>query len=210
MKTKLFDKTGKETGKVTLNDSIFKQDINKALLWENITVLLKNQRKGLASTKNKTEVRGGGKKPHRQKGIGWARAGTIRSPIWRGGGVVFGPKPRDYSVRVPKKKKLKALLSSLSVMAQENKIMVIENLDIETPKTKNLAKILESINLRNTKILMGVDVISKNIKLAGRNIPCVNVKRVDDINCLDVLAAEYLLVTKKGLEKLEKRCATKK
>jgi large subunit ribosomal protein L4 len=210
MKTKLFDKTGKETGKVTLNDSIFKQDINKALLWENITVLLKNQRKGLASTKNKTEVRGGGKKPHRQKGIGWARAGTIRSPIWRGGGVVFGPKPRDYSVRVPKKKKLKALLSSLSVMAQENKIMVIENLDIETPKTKNLAKILESINLRNTKILMGVDVISKNIKLAGRNIPYVNVKRVDDINCLDVLAAEYLLVTKKGLEKLEKRCATKK
>lgn len=210
MKTKLFDKTGKETGNITLNDSIFKQDINKALLWENITVLLKNQRKGLASTKNKTEVRGGGKKPHRQKGIGWARAGTIRSPIWRGGGVVFGPKPRDYSVRVPKKKKLKALLSSLSVMAQENKIMVIENLDIETPKTKNLAKILGSINLRNTKILMGVDVISKNIKLAGRNIPYVNLKRVDDINCLDVLAAEYLLVTKKGLEKLEKRCATKK
>lgn len=210
MKTKLFDKTGKETGKVTLNDSIFGQDINKALLWENITVLLKNQRKGLASTKNKTEVRGGGKKPHRQKGIGWARAGTIRSPIWRGGGVVFGPKPRDYSVRVPKKKKLKALLSSLSVMAQENKIMVIENLDIETSKTKNLAKILESINLRNTKILMGVDVISKNIKLAGRNIPYVNLKRVDDINCLDVLSAEYLLVTKKGLEKLEKRCATKK
>ncbi len=210
MKTKLFDKTGKETGNITLNDSIFKQDINKALLWENITVLLKNQRKGLASTKNKTEVRGGGKKPHRQKGIGWARAGTIRSPIWRGGGVVFGPKPRDYSVRVPKKKKLKALLSSLSVMAQENKIMVIEDLDIETPKTKNLAKILESINLRNTKILMGVDVISTNIKLAGRNIPYVNLKRVDDINCLDVLAAEYLLVTKKGLEKLEKRCATKK
>lgn len=210
MKTKLFDKTGKETGKVTLNDSIFKQDINKALLWENITVLLKNQRKGLASTKNKTEVRGGGKKPHRQKGIGWARAGTIRSPIWRGGGVVFGPKPRDYSVRVPKKKKLKALLSSLSVKAQENRIMVIENLDIETPKTKNLAKILQSINLRDTKILMGVDVISKNVKLAGRNIPYVNLKRVDDINCLDVLSAEYLLVTKKGLEKLEKRCATKK
>lgn len=210
METKLFDKTGKETGKVTLDDSIFKQDINKALLWENITVLLKNQRKGLASTKNKTEVRGGGRKPHRQKGLGWARAGTIRSPIWRGGGVVFGPKPRDYSVRVPKKKKLKALLSSLSVMAQENKIMVIENLDIETPKTKNLAKILESINLCNTKILMGVDVISKNIKLAGRNIPYVNLKRVDDINCLDVLSAECLLVTKKGLEKLEKRCATKK
>lgn len=210
MEIKLFNKTGKETGKVKLNDRIFKQDVNKPLLWENITALLKNQRKGLASTKNKTEVRGGGKKPYRQKGTGWARAGTIRSPIWRGGGVVFGPKPRDYSVRMPKKKKFKALLSSLSVVAQENRIMVIENLDLEVPKTKNLVGILKSINLSNTKTLVGVDAISKNLKLAGRNIPYVTLKRVDDINCLDVLSAEYLLVTKKSLEKLEKRCATKK
>ena len=210
MEIKLFDKTGKETVKVKLNDRIFKQDVNKPLLWENITALLKNQRKGLASTKNKTEVRGGGKKPYRQKGTGWARAGTIRSPIWRGGGVVFGPKPRDYSVRMPKKKKFKALLSSLSVVAQENRIMVIENLDLEAPKTKNLVGILKSINLSNTKTLVGVDAISKNLKLAGRNIPYVTLKRVDDINCLDVLSAEYLLVTKKGIEKLEKRCATKK
>ncbi len=210
MEIKLFDKTGKETGKVKLNDRIFKQDVNKPLLWENITALLKNQRKGLASTKNKTEVRGGGKKPYRQKGTGWARAGTIRSPIWRGGGVVFGPKPRDYSVRMPKKKKFKALLSSLSVMVQESRIMVIENLDLEVPKTKNLAGILKSINLSNTKTLVGVDALSKNLKLAGRNIPYVTLKRVADINCLDVLSAEYLLVTKKGIEKLEKRCATKK
>ena len=210
MQTKLLDKTGKETGKVKLNDKIFKQDINKSLLWENVTALLKNQRRGTASAKNKTEVRGGGKKPYRQKGIGWARHGTTRSPIWRGGGVVFGPKPRDYSVRLPKKKKLKALLSSLSVKAQEDKIMVIENLDLEAPKTKDFAEILRNINLSDAKTLVGVDALSKNLKLASRNIPSINLKRVEDINCLDVLAAEYFLLTKKGLDKLEKRCATKK
>jgi large subunit ribosomal protein L4 len=210
MQTKLFDKTGKETGTVKLNDKIFKQDINKSLLWENITALSKNQRRGIASAKNKTEVRGGGKKPYRQKGTGWARHGTTRSPIWRGGGVVFGPKPRDYSVRMPKKKKIRALLSSLSVKAQEDKIMVIETLDLDAPKTRDFAEILRSINLRETKTLVGVDILNENLKLAGRNIPYINLKRVDDINCLDVLSAEYFLLTKKGLEKLEKRCATKK
>jgi large subunit ribosomal protein L4 len=210
MQTKLIDRTGKETGKIKLNDKIFKQDINEPLLWENITALLKNQRQGTASSKNKTEVRGGGKKPYRQKGIGWARHGTIRSPIWRGGGVVFGPKPRDYSVRMPKKKKLKALLSSLSVKAKEDKIMVIEDLDLDAPKTKDLAAIMKSINLSGNKTLIGVDTITKNLKLAGRNIPYVNLKRVDDINCLDILSSEYFLLTKKALQKLEKRCVTKK
>lgn len=210
MQTKLLDKTGKETGKVKLSDKIFKQEINKTLLWENVTALLKNQRKGTASAKNKTEVRGGGKKPYRQKGIGWARHGTTRSPIWRGGGVVFGPKPRDYSIHMPKKKKNKALLSSLSVKAQEDKIMIIENLDLEAPKTKDFVEILKNINLSNTKTLVGVEVHNKNLKLASRNIPYVNLKRVDDINCLDVLSADYFLLTKKGLDKLEKRCATKK
>lgn len=209
MQTKLLDKSGKETGKVKLSDKIFKQDINKSLLWENVTALLKNKRRGTASAKNKTEVRGGGKKPYRQKGIGWARHGTTRSPIWRGGGVVFGPKPRNYTVRMPKKKKNKALLSSLSVKAKEEKIMVIENLDLEAPKTKDLAEILRNINLSDIKTLIGVDALDKNLKLASRNIPYINLKRVDDINCLDVLAAEYFLLTKKGLDKLEKRCVTK-
>ena len=209
MQTKLLDKSGKETGKVKLSDKIFKQDINKSLLWENVTALLKNKRRGTASAKNKTEVRGGGKKPYRQKGIGWARHGTTRSPIWRGGGVVFGPKPRNYTVRMPKKKKNKALLSSLSVKAKEEKIMVIENLDLEAPKTKDLAEILRNINLADIKTLIGVDALDKNLKLASRNIPYINLKRVDDINCLDVLAAEYFLLTKKGLDKLEKRCVTK-
>ncbi len=209
MKTKLFDKHGKEIGTAELVDRIFKCDVNEALLWENITALLKNKRKGIASTKSKNEIKGGGAKPYRQKGIGWARHGTIRSPLWKGGGVVFGPKPRDYSVNLPKKKKLKALLSSLSAKAQEDKIILIDDLNLESPKTKNLAGILESVKLNRIKTLIGVEKISANLKLAGRNIPYVTLKRTDDINCLDVLSADYLLITKKGLEKLEKRCSTK-
>jgi large subunit ribosomal protein L4 len=210
METKLFDKQGKQVGQVKLSEQIFNQDVNKTLLWENITAFLKNKRRGTAKTKNRAEVRGGGVKPWRQKGIGWARHGSIRSPIWRGGGVVFGPKPRDYSVSIPKKKKLKALISSLSALAKENKILVIENLNIETPKTKIFVDLLKSINLEKTKTLIGVEDINKNLKLACRNIPYVNLKRADDVNCLDVLWADYLLITKKGLSRLEKRCGTKK
>lgn len=210
METKLFDLNGKEAGTVKLPDKVFNLEVNRTLLWENVTVLLQNKRKGLACTKTKDEVRGGGKKPYRQKGLGWARHGSIRSPIWKGGGVVFGPKPRDYSVHIPKKKKLKALLSSLSEKAREKKVVVIEDLILQSPKTKNFAAILKNINLENVKTLVGLEKIDSNIKLASRNIPRVTIKRVDDINCLDVLSVEYLLITKKGLEKLEQRCLTKK
>jgi large subunit ribosomal protein L4 len=210
MKTPVFDKTGKEVGTVQLNDAIFSKETNEHLLWETIVLLQRNQRKGLASAKNKTEVSGGGKKPYRQKGIGWARAGTIRSPIWRGGGVVFGPKPRDYSSRIPKKKKMNALLVSLSAKAKEDRIKIITDFSLETSKTKDFVAILKSIALENVKTLVGVDTVDVNLKRAGQNVPYVLLKRVQDFNCLDILAADYILMTKKGLEKLEQRCATKK
>ena len=108
MQTKLFDKLGKESGTIELAKSVFNQKASEPLLWETVNVILSNRRKGLASTKNKTEVRGGGKKPWRQKGIGWARTGSTRSPLWKGGGVTFGPKPRDYTVSIPKKKRGRA------------------------------------------------------------------------------------------------------
>lgn len=210
METKVFDKIGKESGTIQLADKVFSTDVNKALLWENVTMLLRNRRRGTASTKNKAEVRGGGKKPYRQKGIGWARHGTTRSPIWKGGGVVFGPKPRDYFQSMPKKKKMKALLSSLSAKAQQRKIFIIEELDLSSPKTKDFATVMRNMNLVNVKTLVATEAISHNTKLASRNIPYVTLKRVNDINCLDVLSAEYLLLTKKGLKLLEQRCATKK
>lgn len=210
METKVFDKIGKESGTIKLAEEVFHTKINKPLLWENVTMLLRNRRRGTASTKNKAEVRGGGKKPYRQKGIGWARHGTTRSPIWKGGGVVFGPKPRDYFQTMPKKKKMKALLSSLSVKAQENKILIIEELDLSSPKTKDFAAVMKNMNLVDVKTLVATDTITHNTKLASRNIPYVTLKRVNDINCLDILSAEFLLFTKKGLKKLEQRCATKK
>jgi large subunit ribosomal protein L4 len=210
MQTKLFDKLGKESGTIELTKSVFSQKTSEPLLWEAVNVILSNRRKGLASTKNRAEVRGGGKKPWRQKGIGWARAGSTRSPIWKGGGVTFGPKPRDYTVSMPKKKKVKALLASLSVRAEENKILVIEELVLDTPKTKDLAQILKSINLGKTKTLVAVAEMNKNLLLASRNMPNVNLKRSTDINCYDVLHAECLLITKEGLKKLEQRCAAKR
>jgi large subunit ribosomal protein L4 len=210
MDTKLFDKQGKEVGLVELSDALFNHDINTPVVWENTTILMKNKRSGHASTKTRAEVRGGGVKPWRQKGIGWARHGSIRSPIWRGGGIAFGPKPRDYSTRLPKKKKMKALLATLSARAKENKIRVIQELELEAPKTKLVVELMKNINLYNVKTLVGVEKIDKNLKLACRNIPYVTLKRIDDVNCLDVLLSEYILLTKKGLQKLEQRCATKK
>lgn len=210
MQTKLFDKTGKESGTIELKKSVFAQKANETLLWETVNVLLGNRRRGLASTKNKAEVHGGGTKPWRQKGIGWARHGSTRSPLWRGGGVTFGPKPRDYTTTIPKKKKLKALLASLSAKAQENKILVIEDLVLDAPKTKNFVEILTSMNLTKTKTLLAVADMNKNLLLASRNVPNVALKRAADINCYDVLNVEYLLITKQGLDTLEQRCAAKK
>jgi len=210
METKLINRNGEEVGKVNLNDKVFNQEIKTPLIWENVTVILRNQRSGLAKTKNRAEVRGGGKKPWRQKGTGRARHGSIRSPIWRKGGVVFGPKPRDYSTQFPKKKKLLALISTLSEKARDNRIVVIDQIALETPKTKVLVELLKKTNLAGNKTLIGLEEMNQNLKLAGKNIPGLHLKRVEDINCYDVLAANYVMFTKKGLEKLEQRCTTKK
>lgn len=209
MQTKLLDSNGKESGTVELSEKIFNRKINKTLLWEAVNALRDNDRQGHASTKTRAEVRGGGKKPWRQKGIGWARHGSIRSPIWKGGGVSHGPKPRDYSSSIPKKKKLGALLVSLSVKAQENRILVIDDIALDAPKTKNFARLLKEMKVEKNRTLVAVDEVNRNILLASRNVPHVELKRANDINCYDVLRAEYLLITKKGLDKLEQRCAAR-
>ncbi|UCD19533.1 MAG: 50S ribosomal protein L4 [candidate division WOR-3 bacterium] len=210
MQTKLFDKNGKESGTVELGEKIFNRKVNKTLLWEAVNAIRDNMRNGNASTKTKAEVRGGGKKPYRQKGIGWARHGSTRSPLWKGGGVAFGPKPRDYSTPIPRKKRIGALLASLSAKAQENKVLVIEELVLEAPKTKNFVQIMKDINIEKARTLVAVDEVNKNTLLASRNVPNIYLKRANDINCYDVLLAEYLLITRKGLEKLEQRCVPKK
>ncbi len=206
MDTKLFNQSGEEIGKIELPKKVFGAQVNKTLLWEAITIILNNQRRGTAKTKTRAEVRGGGKKPWRQKGTGLARHGSIRSPIWRKGGVVFGPKPRDYFKTMPKQKKTKALLSALSVAAQEERIRVIEDMNIEKPSTKTVNELLKKIKLSGAKILISPDKISKNLLLSARNIPGINLKRSVDLNCYDVLWADYILFTKNGLSELEKRC----
>lgn len=210
METKLYNKNGEEIGNIKLPKDIFENKVNKTLLWEIAFTILNNQRQGTAKVKTRAEVKGGGKKPWRQKGIGWARHGSIRSPIWRKGGVVFGPKPRDYYKTVPKRKKTLALLSALSAMAKENKVIVIEDIILDTPKTKVLQEILKKLNLNNAKLLISTNTINKNILLAARNIPGILLKRAADINCYDVISADYLLFTKNSISELEKRCATNK
>lgn len=210
METKLYNQNGEEIGNIKLPKDIFENKVNRTLLWEIAFTILNNQRQGTAKVKTRAEVRGGGKKPWRQKGIGWARHGSIRSPIWRKGGVVFGPKPKDYYKIVPKRKKTLALLSALSAMAKENKIIVIEDIILDIPKTKALQEILKKLNLNNAKLLISTNTINKNILLAARNIPGILLKRTADINCYDVISADYLLFTKNSITELEKRCATNK
>uniref|UniRef100_A0A7V0Z4T3 Large ribosomal subunit protein uL4 n=1 Tax=candidate division WOR-3 bacterium TaxID=2052148 RepID=A0A7V0Z4T3_UNCW3 len=210
MDTKLYNQNGEEVGKIELPKKVFGTPVNKTLLWEAITIILNNQRRGTAKTKTRAEVRGGGKKPWRQKGTGLARHGSIRSPIWRKGGVVFGPKPRDYYKKMPQQKKTRALLSALSVAAQEDRIRIIEDMNIEKPNTKTVNGLLKKININGAKILISPDKISKNLLLSVRNIPKINLKRSIDINCYDVLWADYILFTKNGLSELEKRCGQNK
>lgn len=206
MDTKLYNQNGEEIGKLELPKKIFGAQINKTLLWEALTIVLNNQRSGTAKTKTRAEVSGGGRKPWRQKGTGLARHGSIRSPIWRKGGVVFGPKPRDYYKKMPQQKKIKALLSALSAAAKEDRIRIIEDMNIEKPRTKTINELLKKININGTKILISPDKINKNLLLSVRNIPRINLKRSADINCYDVLWADYVLFTKGGLSELEKRC----
>lgn len=201
---------GEEIGKQKLPGKIFEQPVKKTLLWENIKNLLNNQRRGTAKAKTRAEIRGGGKKPWRQKGIGWARHGSIRSPIWRKGGVVFGPKPRDYYSKLPQKKRLGALIISLSAKAGENRVVIIEDIKLDQPKTKVVYNLLKTAKLDEKKLLIGVDSLSSNLKLALRNIPKVSLRRIIDVNAYDVMSADYVLLTKKALENLESRCSTKK
>lgn len=210
MDTKLFNQQGEEIGKLKLPEKIFNAEVNKALLWEHINIIMNNKRQGTAKTKTRAEVKGGGRKPWRQKGTGYARHGSIRSPIWRKGGVVFGPKPRDYYKTFPQRKKIKALLSALSTTAQEDRIRVIDEFKFEKPNTKSLKEILKKMDLNNSKILISPETIDRNLLLSARNIPYVIVKKASDINCYDILWADYVVLTKNALSELEKRCGQNK
>ena len=192
---------GKEVGSIELNDSVFGVEVNEHLVHMAVVNQLANNRQGTQSAKTRSEVSGGGRKPWRQKGTGHARQGSTRSPQWTGGGVVFAPKPRDYSFKMNKKEKRIALLSALSSKVADNKIVVLDAFNLDEVKTKKFAEVMS--NLKVDKALVVIEGENKNVVLSGRNIPTVKVSATNEINTYDVLKYETLVVTKAAVEKLE-------
>ena len=169
----VYNTEGKEVEKLELNDSIFGVEINEGIVHKAVVAQLANKRQGTQSALTRSEVRGGGRKPWRQKGTGHARQGSIRAPQWTGGGVVFAPKPRDYSQKINRKEKQLALFSALTAKVQDQKFIVVDELSLDAPKTKTFAKILENLKATN-KALVVTEGASENVILSARNIPGVD------------------------------------
>ncbi len=195
---------GKQKETIELPDTIFRPQVNSDLLHQAVLMYQANQRAGTAKAKNRVEVSGGGKKPFRQKGTGRARQGSIRAPQWMGGGVVFGPVPRDYSYTVPKKIKIGALRESLNAKFQDKDLTCISELAVKDAKTKEFAKILKVLNLKG-KVLAIWDGVDEKVMLASRNLPFFNLMRAQDVNAYDILRNRKLLVTKSAFQNLLKR-----
>ena len=192
---------GKEVGSIELNDAVFGVEINEHLVHMAVVNQLANNRQGTQSAKTRSEVSGGGRKPWRQKGTGHARQGSTRAPQWTGGGIVFAPKPRDYSFRMNKKEKKLALLSALTSKVADNKIVVLDEFKLDEIKTKKFAEVMN--NLKVSKALVVLEGENKNVVLSGRNIPTVKVSATNEINTYDVLKYDTLVVTKAAVEKLQ-------
>jgi large subunit ribosomal protein L4 len=188
-----------------LNEAIFNLKARPHLLHQAVLMQLANRRAGTAATKSKGFVRGGGKKPWRQKGTGRARAGSIRSPIWVGGGTIFGPQPRDYSYRMPRTARRKALLSALSLKNRDGKIIVIDKLEPEQPKTKLMVQALAQLNIQSALIV--IPAADDNVERSARNLPKVKVLRVEGLNVYDLLRYEHLVLTEEALKLIEERLA---
>ncbi|NLM96777.1 MAG: 50S ribosomal protein L4 [Halanaerobiaceae bacterium] len=198
-----YDINGKQVGEIELSDSIFNEDINEHAVHQVVTAQLAKIRQGTASTKTRGEVSGGGKKPWRQKGTGRARAGSIRSPLWVGGGTVFGPKPRSYDKKVPKKVKKLALRSILTDKVQTDSLIVLDNLVFEEPKTSKMVELLKALDLEGAKVVIVIPEKDSNLYLSARNIPCVKTLVVDALNAYDLLNNDYLIVLNEAIEKIE-------
>ena len=189
-----------------INPAVFDGKVNKAALYQVVKMYEANQRQGTSSTKTRAVVSGGGRKPWAQKHTGRARAGSIRSPLWKGGGTIFGPHPRDYSYTLPQNIKREALRASINSKYNEDDLVVLNEIHIEKPKTKDFKKFLNSIKLKE-KALFVLDKIDNNLKLASRNLREIALKRADDLNAMDVLKAKKLVMTKSALSILEKKLA---
>ncbi len=198
---------GEERGRVSLADRLFGVRPNGHVVYETVKAYLANQRQGTAKTKTRSEVHGGTKKPWKQKGTGRARAGTVTSPLWRHGGRIFGPRPRDYRMEIPKKIRRLALRSALSDRAKDGRVLVLESLDLREAKTKEMAAFLAANELAGKSCLLVVDAFDERVARAARNIPRLSVRVWDELNAHDVVRNEWLVITKSALEAMEKGAA---
>ena len=197
----VYNTDGKEVEKIDLSDNIFGVEINETLVHKAVVTYLANNRQGTQSALTRSEVRGGGKKPWRQKGTGHARQGSIRAPQWTGGGVVFAPKPRDYSQKMNKREKQIALFSALSSKVQDEKFIVVDSLDMEMPKTAAFVKVLG--NLKAEKALVVTSEKNDNLVLSARNLPDVKTVPTNAINVYDILKYDSLIITKDAVKAIE-------
>lgn len=204
LKAKVYNQQGEEKGDIKLDADVFGVKVNETLVHQAINAFLGNRRTIVAHTKTRSEVRGGGRKPWRQKGTGRARHGSIRSPLWVGGGVVFGPRPeRNYAKKINKKMKAKALLMALSDKAGAKAVAVLEELKMAEPKTKEIANLLNKIKISNALIV--IEKMDKNIMRSARNLASVGLVSADSLNVYDVLRFKNLLLTKAALAALGKK-----
>jgi large subunit ribosomal protein L4 len=204
MKLTIFKSDGTASKKkAELNDAIFSVEPNETVLYEDVRRILANRRQGTAKTKERSEVRGGGRKAYKQKGTGMARRGTLRSPLLKGGGTVFGPKPRTYTVRLTKKAKRLARKSALSLKASEKNIKVVENFTFDEPKTKSILQIITALELNDKKVLLLVAQTDKNVVLSGRNIPGLIVAEANKPTSYDILNADVILFMADAIPVLE-------
>jgi large subunit ribosomal protein L4 len=195
-------RSGETAGKVQLDPHIFEETVNTAVMHQALVRQLANARQGTASTKTRTEVRGGGKKPYRQKGTGRARQGSIRAPQYAGGGIVFGPTPRKYTQDMPRKQRRLALRSALSVKASEERVVVVDTLEFDAPKTAEFVAMLATAGIEGS-VLVAVDNHNINLEKSARNVPGVKVILSRNLNLRDLLNHEWLLTTADAVKQLE-------
>lgn len=201
MNVEVLDINGTKVSEIALSEEIFGGEVKEHLFYEVVKMQLANRRSGTASTKTKGEVSGGGIKPWKQKGTGRARSGSIRSPLWRHGGTVFGPHPRDYSYKLPRKVMKDALRNALKLRACEGKMMVLDSITLAEPKTKAAVELLKRTNLVSALIV--IEGENKNLELAVRNLKDFQVQKVVGLNVYDILNYDNLVITRSALEKVE-------
>ncbi len=198
---KVYNMEGKEVDTMELNDSVFGVEINEHLVHLAVVAQLANKRQGTQKAKTRAEVSGGGKKPYRQKGTGHARQGSTRAPQWTGGGIVFAPTPREYTIKINKKERRAALRSALTSRVQENKLVVLDELKLGEIKTKRMQEVLDALNVK--KALLVIADPDENVQLSARNIANVRTVLTSGISTFDILKYDTMVVTKAAVEKIE-------